>query len=241
MLQSQERNTSSSGVKLSGSTSNHSGKPPGFRTSVGHIQSTSEKELNIIRDLQRGKSFDEARTAVQKQIERIFNNNNQNGGNGNNHGSTNGPQFGASLAPKHGMHGVSHALPGELDDDIRPPPIHYGINQAIRSGNHPMGRNMNGGMNMSSSPDLSSIRHQNRTAADQSTAQFPFAPSTANNNRRLVMSHESLLDNGADDLQNIGSSINSPFAQVSTALGSASSSSRLTALQQQGGGSGGNV
>ena len=140
----------------------------------GHIQSTSERELNMIRGLQRDKSFDEARTAVQKQIERIFSST-QNAADAavaasNKPASTsmtnllhpgsgsigqgqdspavrdrmqlashllqnphNGAQLGgmAKTGIKHGMHGVSHALPGELDDDIRPPPIHYGVNQAI--------------------------------------------------------------------------------------------------------------
>ena len=32
------------------------------------------------------------------------------------------------------MHGVSHAIPGELDDIEKPLPVHYGIDAAIRSG-----------------------------------------------------------------------------------------------------------
>ena len=76
MLQSQERNT---GATNALNTSINGPAKPSIRASVGHIQSTSEKELNIIKDLQRGKSFDEARNAVQKQIERIFSNNHLNG------------------------------------------------------------------------------------------------------------------------------------------------------------------
>ena len=38
------------------------------------------------------------------------------------------------LEVKHTMHGVSHALPGEMDDVELPPPVHYGVDQAIRSG-----------------------------------------------------------------------------------------------------------
>ena len=135
----------------------------------GHIQSTSERELNMIRGLQRDKSFDEARTAVQKQIERIFSST-QNAADAavakpastsmtnllpNSSGHLAGalgdrqvqvsshllqnPHSGVQLGGmnkagiKHGMHGVSHALPGELDDDIRPPPVHYGVNQAIQN------------------------------------------------------------------------------------------------------------
>ena len=67
MLQSQERNNQGSTAQSPPKSINSN--KPSFRTSVGHMQSTSEKEL---KDIQRGKSFDEARNAVQKQIERIF-------------------------------------------------------------------------------------------------------------------------------------------------------------------------
>jgi len=63
MLQSQERNNN-----INKSTQ-ASGLNP---VKNGHIPSAAERELNGIRDLQRGKSFVEARTAVQKQIERMF-------------------------------------------------------------------------------------------------------------------------------------------------------------------------
>ena len=32
------------------------------------------------------------------------------------------------------MHGVSHAIPGEMDGIEKPLPVHYGVDQAIRSG-----------------------------------------------------------------------------------------------------------
>ena len=35
---------------------------------------------------------------------------------------------------KHSMHGVSHAIPGEMDGIEKPLPVHYGVDQAIRSG-----------------------------------------------------------------------------------------------------------
>ena len=233
MLQSQERNTSTSNVLQSSSNLNSS--KPAFRTSVGHMQSTSEKELNIIKDIQRGKSFDEARNAVQKQIERIFSNNHLNGGpigqNTNGHSNNNAlvgnsnrerintnelsstiqhghmllhnpvtgaklNQNGSGMMVKHGMHGVSHALPGELDDDIRPPPIHYGINQAIKTGNFPMNRNGQGNVSYTdsqsrSNDDLSFARNNKLSLQNNDRIE----PSTSHSNRRLGVSHESLLDN----------------------------------------------
>ena len=42
----------------------------------GHIPSAAERELSGIKDIQRGKSFLEARTAVQKHIEKMLNHNN---------------------------------------------------------------------------------------------------------------------------------------------------------------------
>lgn len=224
MLQSQERNTQ--GSTAQSPPKNINANKPSFRTSVGHLQSTSEKEL---KDIQRGKSFDEARNAVQKQIERIFSNNhlndgptgataNANGFSSNNNQPTGGPikdrlnggdlsnlqhghmllhnpVTGAKLNPngngmmvKHGMHGVSHALPGELDDDIRPPPIHYGINQAIKT------RNGQGNVSYPesqsrSNDDLSFTRNNRLPYQDDN--QFDASQS----NRRLGLSHESLLDN----------------------------------------------
>ena len=66
MLQSQERNSRNSTMAVA------TPKSPAARLSTSHLQSEREKELDDIRDLQRGKSFLEARTAVQKQIERMF-------------------------------------------------------------------------------------------------------------------------------------------------------------------------
>ena len=224
MLQSQERNNQ--GSTAQSPPKNINSNKPSFRTSVGHMQSTSEKEL---KDIQRGKSFDEARNAVQKQIERIFSNNhlndgptgataNSNGVSSNNNQLSGGPikdrlnggdlsnlqhghmllhnpVTGAKLNPngngmmvKHGMHGVSHALPGELDDDIRPPPIHYGINQAIKTRNGQ--GNVSYPESQSRSNDDLSFNRNNRLSY-QDDNQFDASQS----NRRLGLSHESLLDN----------------------------------------------
>ena len=109
----------------------------------GHIPSAAERELSGIKDIQRGKSFLEARTAVQKHIEKMLNNNpNNSPANNNQSPSSNGTlatetpviQRSKLLEVKHTMHGVSHALPGDLDDVELPPPVHYGVDQAIRSG-----------------------------------------------------------------------------------------------------------
>ena len=110
----------------------------------GHIPSAAERELSGIKDIQRGKSFLEARTAVQKHIEKMLNNNpNNSPANSNQSPSSNGATLATEtpviqrsklLEVKHTMHGVSHALPGDLDDVELPPPVHYGVDQAIRSG-----------------------------------------------------------------------------------------------------------
>ncbi len=91
----------------------------------------------------------EARTAVQKHIEKMLHNNNSNNvATSSNGGPVNGTGDGNQarsplMQPlhqknenniKHTMHGVSHAIPGELDDIEKPPPVHYGVDAAIRSG-----------------------------------------------------------------------------------------------------------
>ena len=107
----------------------------------GHIPSAAERELSGIKDIQRGKTFLEARSAVEKHIEKMLTNNNQ----PNTSPTTNGlipsstpsshtPDSRKIEAIKHSMHGVSHAIPGEMDGIEKPLPVHYGIDQAIRSG-----------------------------------------------------------------------------------------------------------
>ena len=181
MLQSQERNNGS----VAGSNNNNNNiKSNGQTTTAttaassplknGHIPSAGERELNGIRDLQRGKSFVEARTAVQKQIERMFSSaqsganviNEKTANNGettstsaaafsrNSDDKNDSPQrrfpsvqSGSSLLTnphngtkiglnriQHTMHGVSHALPGDELDIEPPPPMHYGIDQALKNG-----------------------------------------------------------------------------------------------------------
>jgi hypothetical protein len=125
----------------------------------GHIPSAAERELSGIKEIQRGKTFLEARTAVQKHIEKMLVNNNSvpTNSNSNNNDHISRPisaQFTtiqeqqttpiairSPLIPqfetkvKHSMHGVSHAIPGDFDDDFeKPPPVHYGVDAAIRSG-----------------------------------------------------------------------------------------------------------
>ena len=109
----------------------------------GHIPSAAERELSGIKDIQRGKTFLEARSAVEKHIEKMLTNNNQ----PNTSPTTNGlmpsstplsshtPADSRKIeAIKHSMHGVSHAIPGEMDGIEKPLPVHYGVDQAIRSG-----------------------------------------------------------------------------------------------------------
>lgn len=98
----------------------------------GHIPSNSERELKGIKDLERGKSFMEARNAVQKQIERMFSDASQS------------PNLMLHREIKHTMHGVSHALPGVNDDIKPPPPVHYGVNAAIRNGLNNRGKEETG-------------------------------------------------------------------------------------------------
>lgn len=118
MLQSQERNAAKELTPAPPPQQPPPPPPPPIMKT--HFESNSERELNAI---QRGKSFDEARSAVQKHIERMFND-------ANNGGVSAGPKKDI----KHTMHGVSHAIPGENEDIKPPPPVHYGVNQAIRNG-----------------------------------------------------------------------------------------------------------
>ena len=134
MLQSQERNSRNNTLAAAPASVATPRLPAGVRTS--HLQSEREKELDDIRDLQqRGKSFLEARTAVQKQIERMFSEAAVGGG-----ASPGGPVPGGghpgskeTLGIKHTMHGVSHQLLEDPSGDIKPPPpVHYGIRAAIK-------------------------------------------------------------------------------------------------------------
>ena len=89
----------------------------------------------MFRKLDREKSFDEARTAVQNQIEKIFQKANSklqaNAGN-----LDHGDGGGGPLQRRYKMHGVSHV---NLDDSLSsrsiPPPTH-GIKYSIS--NHPL-------------------------------------------------------------------------------------------------------
>jgi hypothetical protein len=86
------------------------------------------------RKLDREKSFDEARTAVQSQIEKIFKKANGQINGGGSHEGGDGP-----LQRRYKMHGISHISP---DDDslgrAAPPPTHHGLKYAIS--NHPLAR-----------------------------------------------------------------------------------------------------
>ncbi len=87
----------------------------------------------IFRKLDREKSFDEARTAVQSQIEKIFQKANNKRANAAGGLSDNHPP----LARRYKMHGISHIAPGDDSDSGRNPlPTHLGIKYAIS--NHPL-------------------------------------------------------------------------------------------------------
>ena len=129
MLQSQERNSRNNTMAVA------TPKSPAARLSTSHLQSEREKELNDIRDLQRGKSFLEARTAVQKQIERMFSEAAVGGATPPAGGTPVGGHPGSkdTMGIKHTMHGVSHQLLEDGSSDIKPPPpVHYGIRAAIK-------------------------------------------------------------------------------------------------------------
>ncbi len=68
---------------------------------------------------------------------------------------------------KHTMHGVSHAIPGELDDIEKPPPVHYGVDEAIRSGSVALKQQPS--RNFFSNENLTSIVKEPSLARGQST------------------------------------------------------------------------
>lgn len=98
--------------------------PPLFsRASVTtNTLGNEENEVNF-QNIPRGKSFLEARSAVQRQIEKMFVD--ANDMDDFTHKPTN--------AIKHSSHGVSHVTPDEEDTYLPPPPVHYGVNQALKS------------------------------------------------------------------------------------------------------------
>ena len=80
-----------------------------------------DSEVNF-QNMQRGKSFLEARSVVQRQIEKMFVTANEDSN-----------QTPAGHVIKHSMHGVSHVTPQEEEEHEAPPPVHYGVNQALMS------------------------------------------------------------------------------------------------------------
>ncbi len=94
--------------------------------------SMQQQQTDIVNfsNMQRGKSFLEARSAVQRQIEKMFIEANEDG-------ASSGSGGGGKLSPggiiKHTMHGVSHIAPEDEDKYCTPPPVHYGVQEALRS------------------------------------------------------------------------------------------------------------
>ena len=87
------------------------------RVSVEPAQ--TERHNNI----ERGKSFLEARSAVQKQIEKMFVDSQEK--------KDEFPK--SSPGIKHASHGVSHVTPEEEDTYNPPPPVHFGVDKALKS------------------------------------------------------------------------------------------------------------
>ena len=237
MLQSQERNNRSSSnnnnitnVKVNNAAAAAATSSNNVKN--GHIPSTAERELNGIRELQRGKSFVEARTAVQKQIERMFSNA-QTGANAVNDKPTKDVEMtspthvelesplrrfqaaqaaGSSLMTnphngskilgpgriQHTMHGVSHALPGEELDIEPPPPVHYGVDQALRNGSVALKSHRSG--HQQQQQDFESVKNffsnddlRNVGRSDAQTTSTFATKSPAL--KRLTQSHDSLVLN----------------------------------------------
>ncbi len=96
--------------------------------------SMQQQQTDIVNfsNMQRGKSFLEARSAVQRQIEKMFIEANEDGASSGISGGG-----GGKLSPggiiKHTMHGVSHIAPEDEDKYCTPPPVHYGVQEALRS------------------------------------------------------------------------------------------------------------
>ena len=90
------------------------------RVNLGHRD--QEPGVNF-RNIQRGKSFLEARSAVQRHIEKMFMDAND----------KEEIKTSPSGNIKHTMHGVSHVRPDEEDKYCTPPPVHYGVEEALRA------------------------------------------------------------------------------------------------------------
>ena len=96
--------------------------PLATRISVGRLGTAQAGGGGTETNIERGKSFQEARSAVQKQIEKMFVDSKE---------KDDFPKSSAGI--KHVSHGVSHVTPEEEDTYNPPPPIHYGVNQALKS------------------------------------------------------------------------------------------------------------
>lgn len=127
-----------SDVKNDGNNVNENGVAMNSRLQrSGYIPSSNEKEMREFKKLNREKSFDEARTAVQSQIEKIFQKAaakkaGQLGlidgrpvvGGAGTEGQAGVPI--GSPPRRYTMHGVSHLAPEEMSI-MSPLPIHHGV------------------------------------------------------------------------------------------------------------------
>jgi hypothetical protein len=132
-----------------------------------------------------GKSFLEARSVVQRQIEKMFVNAND---------EPHSKQSGQGV--KHSMHGVSHVTPQEEELYNPPPPVHYGVNQALMSRQ---------GATASSQPQ--SFPSARASQAAQQRPAAPEGPRTLERNPRFQsmssLSSSVTLNNSIVDIGNI--------------------------------------
>jgi hypothetical protein len=115
----------SSGVLLKTNTPT----TPALSIVSSSMQQQQQTDIVNFSNMQRGKSFLEARSAVQRQIEKMFIEANEDGASSGNGGGKLSP--GGII--KHTMHGVSHIAPEDEDKYCTPPPVHYGVQEALRS------------------------------------------------------------------------------------------------------------
>ena len=189
MLQSQERNKEKSKPPMPPPPPPQQQQQQSLIKTGGHIPSSADRELSGIRGLERGKSFDEARTAVQKQIERMF----------SDATSTGQPPHVLKKDIKHTMHGVSHAIPGDDDEIQPPPPVHYGVNDAIRNGvNNKTNKwqSVESLLSTSTSAATSTITSSSASKGEKSRVKFS---GSMENVRPLGLNKTSLVDIDLDE------------------------------------------
>ena len=128
--------------------------PPQFRPSGAPLPPSrvaDNTRVSTKTNIERGKSFHEARTAVQKQIEKMFVDTKE----------KDQDQVGHSPGIKHASHGVSHVRPEEEEQYQGPPPVHYGVtSSALRAASQPAVMDLG-------NIDISGKRERDKLASDR--------------------------------------------------------------------------